>query len=115
MVAEALKAHDILAKEGINIRLLDMHTIKPLDETAVVRAGKDTGAIVTVEDTSILGGLGGAVAEVIAENYPVPVKRVGIKDRFGQSGTVDELKEVYELSANHIVKAVKEVIKRKKK
>jgi len=115
MVAEALKAHDMLAKEGINVRLLDMHTIKPLDETAVVRAGKDTGAIVTVEDTSILGGLGGAVAEVITENYPVPVKRVGIKDRFGQSGTVDELKEVYELSANHIVKAVKEVIKRKKK
>jgi len=114
-VVDALKAHDLLAKEKINVRLLDMHTLKPLDEAAIIKAAKDTGAIVTVEDTSILGGLGGAVAEVIAENYLAPVKRVGIKDRFGQSGTIDELKEVYEISASHIAAAVKAVIKRKKR
>jgi transketolase len=92
LLADALAAADMLAKEGIEVRLLDMHTIKPLDEAAVISAAKETGAIVTVEDSSIIGGLGGAVSEVVAENYPVPVKRIGIKDRFGQSGTVGEVK-----------------------
>lgn len=114
LVADALKATEILQGEGINVRLLDMHTIKPLDEAAIIKAAKETGALVTVEDASILGGLGGAVAEVIGENYPVPVKRVGTKDRFGQSGTAEELKVEYEISANHIAQAVRDIIKRKK-
>ncbi|MFQ5996094.1 MAG: transketolase family protein [Dehalococcoidales bacterium] len=114
MLADALAAADMLAKEGIKVRLLDVHTIKPLDEASIISAARETGAIVTVEDSSIIGGLGGAVSEVVGENYSVPLKRVGIKDRFGQSGTIDELKVAYELTANDIAKAVKEVIKRKK-
>ena len=113
MLADSLEATDILAREGIKVRLLDMHTIKPIDEKAIISAAKETGAIVTVEDSSIIGGLGGAVAEVVVENCSVPVKRVGIKDCFGQSGTVAELKVAYELTANDIAKAVKEVIKKK--
>ncbi len=113
MLADSLEATDILAREGIKVRLLDMHTIKPIDEKAIISAAKETGAIVTVEDSSIIGGLGGAVAEVVVENYSVPVKRVGIKDCFGQSGMIDELKVAYELTANDIAKAVKEVIKKK--
>lgn len=113
MLADSLEATDILAREGIKVRLLDMHTIKPIDEKAIISAAKETGAIVTVEDSSIIGGLGGAVAEVVVENYSVPVKRVGIKDCFGQSGTVAELKVAYELTASDIAKAVKEVIKKK--
>jgi transketolase len=113
MLSDALAAVDALAKEGIKVRLLDMQTLKPLDAEAIVKAARETGAIVTVEDSSILGGLGGAVAEVVAENAPVPVKRVGIKDRFGQSGTVPELKEEYELSARHIAQAVREAVKKK--
>ena len=113
MLSDALEAVDVLAKEGIKVRLLDMHTIKPIDEEAIIKAARETGAIVTVEDSSILGGLGGAVAEITAENAPVPVKRVGIKDRFGQSGTVPELKQEYELSARHIAQAVRESVKKK--
>lgn len=114
MLADSLEAADILAKEGINVRLLDMHTIKPIDEKAIISAAKETGVIVTVEDSSIIGGLGGAVAEVVVENYSVPVKRIGVRDRFGQSGTIDELKKEYELTAQDIAKAVKEVIGKKK-
>ncbi len=113
MLSDALEAVDALAKEGIKVRLLDMHTLKPLDAEAIIKAARETGAIVTVEDSSILGGLGGAVTEVVAENTPVPVKRVGIKDRFGQSGTVPELKEEYEISARHIAQAVREAVKKK--
>ncbi len=114
MLADSLEATGILAKEGINVRLLGMHTIKPIDEESILKAARETGAIVTVEDSSIIGGLGGAVAEVAAENYLVPVRRVGIKDRFGQSGTIAELKAEYELTANDIAKAVREAIKQKK-
>lgn len=114
MLAESLEASDILAREGINVRLLDMHTLKPMDEESIIRASKETGAIVTVEDSSIIGGLGGAVAEVVVENSLVPVQRVGIRDRFGQSGTIEELKVEYEISAHHIAKAVRELIGKKK-
>ncbi len=114
MLSDALAAADALEKEGIKVRLLDMHTLKPLDEAAVLQAAEETGAIVTVEDSSIIGGLGGAVAELLIDNNPVPLRRVGIKDRFGQSGTVPELKEEYEISARHIAQAVKEMLKRKK-
>ncbi|HEY51572.1 MAG TPA: transketolase family protein [Dehalococcoidia bacterium] len=113
VLADALEATDMLAKEGIKVRLLDMHTIKPIDAEAITKAARETGAIVTVEDSSIIGGLGGAVAEIVAENAPVPMKRVGIKDRFGQSGTIPELKEEYELTARHIAQAVRESVKKK--
>jgi len=113
MLSDALEAADTLAKEGIKVRLLDMHTLKPIDEAAIIKAARETGAIVTVEDSSIIGGLGGAVAEIAAENAPVSVKRVGIKDRFGQSGTVPELKEEYELTARNIAQAVRESVKNK--
>jgi transketolase len=113
MLSDSLAATDVLAKEGINVRLLDMHTLKPIDEGSIIKAAKETGAIVTVEDSSIIGGLGGAVAEVVVENSLVPVKRVGIKDRFGQSGTVEELKAEYEITSNDVVKAAREVIKKK--
>lgn len=113
MLSDSLAATDVLAKEGINVRLLDMHTLKPIDEGSIIKAAKETGAIVTVEDSSIIGGLGGAVAEVVVENSLVPVKRIGIKDRFGQSGTVEELKAEYEITSNDVVKAVREVIKKK--
>jgi transketolase len=111
-VSDALIATKALAKKGIKARLLDMHTIKPLDETAVREAAEQTGAIVTVEDGSVLGGLGGAIAEYVTEHSPVPVKRVGIKDLFGQSGTVEELKARYEISPDHIVSAVESVLRR---
>ncbi len=113
MLSDALEAVDTLAKEGIKVRLLDMHTLKPIDEEAIIKAARETGAIVTVEDSSIIGGLGGAVAEIVVENAPATVKRVGIRDRFGQSGTVPELKEEYEISARHIVKAVRQAVKKK--
>ena len=113
-LSDALEATDILAREGIKARLLDLHTIKPLDEAAVLSAARETGAIVTVEDSSVIGGLGGAVAEVVAENSPVPVRRIGIKDRFGQSGKIAELKAEYELTAGDIAKAVREAVKKKK-
>ena len=109
-VADALVATDMLSEKGIKARLLDMHTIKPLDEEAVRSAAEKTGAIVTLEDSSIIGGLGGAVAEYTAEHCPVPVRRVGVRDVFGQSGTVEELKETYQISAGHVVKAVESVL-----
>ncbi len=113
VLSDSLEAADALAKEGIKVRLLDMHTLKPIDEEAIIKAAKETGTIVTVEDSSIIGGLGGAVAEVVAEKNPVPVKRIGVKDRFGQSGTLPELKEEYEISARHIAQAVRESVRKK--
>ncbi len=113
MLSDSLQAVDILSGEGVKARLLDMHTIKPIDEEAVLKAARETGAIVTVEDGSVLGGLGGAVAEIVTENSPVPVRRVGIKDRFGQSGTIAELKKEYQLTAEDIARAAREAIKGK--
>ncbi len=85
-VAEALQAADLLEKDGVSARVLDMFTIKPIDEDAIVSAAKETGAIVTAENHSIIGGLGGAVAEVLAEKYPAPLERIGIRDVFGEVG-----------------------------
>lgn len=113
MVGEALKAADIMAREGIYVRVLDVHTIKPLDIAAVVDAARETGAIVTAEEHSIIGGLGSAVAETLSELYPVPIKRVGVRDEFGQSGKPAELLEHFGLTASHIVEAVANVIEKK--
>lgn len=115
MVQQALLAALALAEESIRARVLDMHTIKPLDREAVIRAARETGAIVTVEEHSINGGLGGAVAEVVVENCPVPVKRIGMQDVFGRSGAAQELLDFYGLNAEHIVCTVKKIIEKKQK
>ncbi len=113
MVAQALDAAEELKKEGINAKIINMHTIKPLDKEIIMKAAEETGAIVTVEEHSILGGLGSAVAEVLIENHAVPMVRVGIKDMFAESGKPKELLEKYGLTTENIIKAVKDVIKRK--
>ena len=114
LVAESLKAAEILEKEGMKARVINMATVKPLDSDLVLKAAKETGAIVTAEDHSIIGGLGGAVAEFLSENYPVPLERVGIKDRFGESGNSDALYKKFGLTAENIAEAAKKAIRRKK-
>lgn len=113
MVTEALRAADLLKEKGIDAQVVNMATIKPLDNEAVIKAAKETGAIVTCEEHSIIGGLGSAVCEVTSENYPVPVKRVGIQDVFGQSGTPQELMEFYGLTAEDIINAAVCVLNKK--
>ena len=113
IVYEALQAVDLLAAEGISVRVINMHTIKPLDEEAVVAAARETGAIVTAEEAQVYGGLGGAVAEVLAQKQPTPVEMVGIADTFLECGTPEELAEKYGLTAKDLVKAVKKVMVRK--
>ena len=110
MVPDALKAARQLEAEGIDARVINMHTIKPLDEEAVLKAAKETGCIVTAEEHNVLGGLGGAVAEVVAEKCPVPVVRVGVKDCFGRSGNALELLKLYHLTAEDIAEAAKKAI-----
>lgn len=109
MVNEAVLAAETLAADGIDARVIDMHTIKPLDEEIIIQAAKETGAIVTAEEHSIIGGLGSAVAETTAKYAPVRMAFVGQKDTFGESGKPEELKEKYGMTAIHIVKAVKEL------
>lgn len=113
MVSEALKAADALDKEGISVRVENMFTLKPIDKEAILKCAKETGAIVTTENHSILNGLGSAVAEVITENELVPLERVGVEDRFGQVGPVDYLKEQYNLTYKDIMSKVKKVLERK--
>ena len=110
MVEAALEAKEELAKEGINARVINIHTIKPIDEELIIKAAKETGVIVTAEEHSIIGGLGSAVAEVVSENCPVPVLRVGVKDTFGESGKPNELLEKYGLTVNNIIANIKEII-----
>jgi len=110
LVAEALAAADILAEKGISARVIDMATVKPLDEAAVLSAAKDCGKIVTCEEHSIIGGLGEAVCAVIAEHgIPCPVKRVGVNDEFGHSGPAGELLKQFGLCAANLVKVANEV------
>ena len=111
MVQEALKAHDILKEDGIYARVINIHTIKPLDKDIIISAAKETKAIVTAEEHSIIGGLGSAVLEALSDEYPVLVKRVGILDTFGEPGKPKDLIEKYKLTAEEIVKQVKEALK----
>jgi len=113
MVNEALIAAEELKAEGINARVINIHTIKPLDEEIILKAAKECGCIVTAEEHSIIGGLGAAVSEFLAENLPTPVKRVGVNDVYGRSGPAVEMLKIYGLDAAHIKDAAKEVIKRK--
>lgn len=113
LVYEALSAANELAKKEIETLVINCHTIKPIDERTIIRAAKITGAVVTVEEHQIAGGLGSAVAEVLSQNFPVPVEFIGIKDSFGESGTSEELKKKFGLTAKDIIEAVKRVILRK--
>ena len=106
-VSEALKAQEELLKEGINVRVVDVYTIKPIDKEMIVKCAKETKKIITVEDHSIIGGLGSAVCEVLAEEYPTKVTRLGIKDTFGKSGSATELMHFFEIDAEAIIKACK--------
>lgn len=110
MTATALEAAKLLHEQGISTRVVDPVTVKPLDGELLLRCASQTGAIVTVENHNVLGGLGGAVAELVSEEVPVPVLRVGVEDRFGQTGSVDFLREEYGLTAKAIVEKVKHAI-----
>jgi transketolase len=105
MVIEAIKAAEILKRKGLSVRVLDMHTIKPLDKDLLLKAAKETGRIVTCEDHNIIGGLGSSVAETLSETYPVPIQRVGVQDVFGESGSHAALMEKYGLTAKKIANA----------
>ncbi len=113
MVSEALRAADMLAKDNIQARVLNMHTIKPIDQDAIIKAAKETGAIVTAEEHQIFGGLGSAVAEVLAQHAPVAVEMVAVKDSFGESGKPEQLLEYFGLKDVNIVAAAKKVLQRK--
>lgn len=113
MVGEALAAKETLANEGISARVINMHTIKPLDKEIVAAAARETGAIVTAEEHNIIGGLGSAVAEAVCEVCPVPVMRVGVEDKFGASGPAVEMLKIYGLTADHIIEKAKEAVKAK--
>jgi transketolase len=106
MVQESLKAAVLLEREGIRPRVIDMHTIKPIDVEIILKAARETGAIVTAEEHNIIGGLGAAVCEVVSGEYPVPVIRVGVNDEFGRSGDAGELLTFYGLSVENLVKKV---------
>lgn len=114
MVHTAIEAKQALAAEGISARIIDIHTIKPIDAEIIIKAARETGAIVTAEEHNIYGGLGSAVAEVLVQNYPAPVKMVGMKDTFGRSGKPNLLLDYYGLNAKSIVENAKEVMKMKK-
>ena len=115
LVYEALEAADQLSKQGIAAAVVDLHTVKPIDRELVIAQVKKTGAAVVCEEHQIYGGLGSALAEVVAQEFPVPIEFVAIRDTFAESGTGDELMERYGLTAPHIVKAVQRVLSRKKK
>ncbi len=114
MVHKALEASEILKKDRINARVINIHTIKPLDEKTIINTAKETGAVISVEEHSILGGLGGAIAEVLGEHYPVPMKIIGVPDVFGESGEYEELLEKFGLTAGNIVTSAREIVRRKK-
>ena len=114
MVDEAMQAYELLKQEGISARIINMHTIKPLDKEIVFKAAKETGAIVTAEEHSVIGGLGSAVSEVLAEEYPVPVVKLGVYDVFGHSGPAPKLLDEFGLRAVNIVEKAKKAIAMKK-
>lgn len=114
LLGKVLEAVELLKKEGIRANVTEFPTIKPLDEEAVLYAARKTGAVVTVEDNTILGGFGASVAEVLAENHPIPLERIGIRDRFGESGSPDKLYEQNHMTVGDMVSAAKRAIGRKR-
>ena len=113
LVYEALVAADGLSSEGIDVRVINCHTIKPIDKDAIIKAAMETGAVVTAEEHQVHGGLGSAVAEVLSQHHPVPVEYVAIMDRFGESGEPEQLMKLFGLSSEGIIQAVKKVLGRK--
>ena len=113
LVHKAILAAKNLEKAGIRVKVMNLATIKPLDNVAVIALAKEAKAIVTVEEHQVAGGMGGAIAECLASSYPVPIEFVGVKNQFGQSGTPDELIEHYGIGVSHIIKAVEKVLTRK--
>lgn len=109
-VGEALEAQKILKEKGIDVRVIDIHTIKPIDKELIIKCAKETKNVITVEDHNIIGGLGSSVCEVLAENYPTKVIRMGIKDTFGRSGTAESLIKYFEIDSRAIVKKIEEII-----
>lgn len=114
MVAEAMQAADMLAQEKISARVVNVHTIKPLDTDMIVRCARETGAVVSAEEHQLNGGLGSSIAEVLAQQHPAPMEFVAVKDSFGESGAPQELLKAYHLKDTDIAQAVKKAIKRKK-
>ena len=114
MVAEALEAANMLKEDGIDARVINIHTIKPIDADLLIKAAKETGAIVTAEEHSVIGGLGGAVCEVLSESCPVPVLRLGVYDTFGKSGPAVKLLKIFGLDAEHIAEKAKKAVALKK-
>ncbi len=114
MVPVALEAREQLAADGLSVRVVNARTLKPLDVEMLLRCARETGAIVTVEDHGVTGGLGGAVAEFLSENWPTPLKRIGVHDQFGDAGSFDWLIQKYGMDVPHIVAAAKEVVGRKR-
>ncbi|MDP3785167.1 MAG: transketolase C-terminal domain-containing protein [bacterium] len=113
LVHNAILAASELEKEGISVRVINNHTIKPMDEKTIIAAAKDAGAVVTVEEHQVQGGMGSAVAEVLAKNFPVPMEFIGVQNRFGESGAPTELIEAFGMGVSHIKEAVKKALKRK--
>ncbi|NLA59228.1 MAG: transketolase family protein [Firmicutes bacterium] len=114
VLGRVLDAADLLAKEGLSPRVVSIATLKPIDKEAILAAARETGAIVTVEEHSILGGLGAAVSEIVTDQHPCPVKRVGIPDTFADTGPYEELLDMFGLSVDNIVKAAKDALAMKK-
>jgi transketolase len=114
MVAKCLEAAEELAKHQVSARVINMSTIKPLDKKTLIKAARETGAMVTAEEHSVVMGMGSAVALVLVENHHVPMRRVGIPDTFGESGSPDELMEKYGLTVDNIVDGAHDVIKRRR-
>ena len=109
-VSESIKAKEVLSHEGINVRVVDIHTIKPIDEELIVKCATETKNLITVEDHSVIGGLGGAIEDVLCNKYPKKLVKMGIKDSFGESGKAEELMHKYEIDAEAIIKKVKELM-----
>lgn len=113
MVAKAVEAASILKSRGITARVINMSSIKPIDKEAIIKAAKETGAVITCEEHTVMGGLGGAVAEVICKNFPVPMAMIGTEDTFGESGKADDLLKKYGLTVEHIVEESIRILERK--
>ena len=113
MVSQALVAAELLAEQSVSVRVIDCHTLKPLDEVTLLQAAVETGAMVTAESNTIMGGLGSAVAELLVENHPIPMQRIGVRDTFTESGPYLQILEKYGMSARHIAAAVGKVVERK--
>ena len=114
LVYEALKAAEELAKEGIEVEVINNHTIKPMDKETILKSVKKTGCVVTIEEHQAAGGMGSAVSEILSQNYPAPMEIIGVKDRFGESGEPHQLLEKFGLTSKNIIEAVKKVLERKK-